>query len=193
MSAESISPDHAGWERLNELIERDVDSEEHHSNKSSSFYPQNQVDIVVQYEGRSGSRTVEGTLIQVRASLEQDEEKREEQRYNGWFGKVRTSDGFVNVYADPDSSGPRIIFCPDWDGSGGKRYKYPIEEIVVEEKPDQDPQCWKCHSTMEFGMYRDAPEDHHGITMGWICRNCASDSVPSLGFFDEHDVERGLP
>lgn len=190
--AEEIAPSLEGLERLNELLTRNIDFEEHHKEPDphANFYPVHQVDIVVQYEGRNGSRTVEGTLMQVRGSLEQDEEKREQNRYNGWFGKVRTSDGFVNVYADPDSSGPRIIFVDGWDGRGGKRYKWKIESICIEEKPGTEPQCFGCQSSMEFGHFRD-PTAEYGPTMGWICTNCAAGH--GYGRFSSVNIEKGLP
>lgn len=181
--AEEIPPSTEGWERLKDSLDLKKSGSNHH--------PKHQVDIVVQYEGRSGSRTVEGTLISVKGSLEQDKVKREQNRYNGWFGKVRTSDGFLNVYADPDHGGPRIIFTPGWDGRGGRRYKWPIQNIVVEEKEGTDPQCFKCCSSMEYGWYRDSPEDHHGPSMGWICTDCAAGH--GMGRFEAQNIEKGLP
>jgi len=182
--SEEIAPTFEGWERLQELI--DIEK------SGSDRYPAYQVDIVVQYDGPRGSRTVEGTLLSVRGSLEQDREKREQQRYDGWFGKVRSPDGFVNVYASPGSGGPSVIHTPDWDGRQGRPgYKYPIQEIVIDPKPDTEPQCFACHSTMQFGMFHDAPEDHHGPAFGWICPDCTAGC--GLGRFREYGVEQGLP
>jgi hypothetical protein len=94
----------------------------------------------------------------------------------------------VNIYADPDHGGPRIIFCDGWDGTGGKRYKWEIEQMVIEEKPGTDPQCWACHSSMQFGYIEGWP-DIPGTSSGWICTDCAS----RHGRFKGCDIERGLP
>lgn len=178
--AEEIAPSREGWERLKEAL--------HLKKSGSSHHPHHQVDVVIQYDDGHGSSTVEGTLISVKGSLEQDEEKREQHRYNGWFGKVRTEDGMVNIYADPDHSGPRIIFTDGWDGTGGRRYKWQIESIVIEEKPGTDPQCWACHSSMQFGYIRGWPDAPAPVS-GWICTGCAA----HLGRFKDVDIQRGLP
>lgn len=176
--AESITPDQAGWEQLKDTLNLDKQGVDH--------YPHHHVDVVVQYAGRNGSRTVEGTLLRVKKST--GDPPNADDGVNGWFGKIRTSEGMVNIYADPDHGGPRIIFTDGWDGTGGKRYKWEIEEIVIEGKPMADPQCFACCSTMEFGYIEGWP-DIPGTNSGWICRGCAS----GHGKFNGCSVEQGLP
>lgn len=187
-----ITPDYDGWERLTETVQRDVEFDTNHNSEDSlSFHPVNHVDITITYEDRSGNSTVDGVLIEARKSLNQDRDEREQNRHNGWFGKVRTSDGFVNVYADPDTGGERIIFVSGWNGRGGRRYKWPIQSITVEEDTTRNPTDPKCGEEMEFGIYHGSPDDHYGPSMGWICRTCAAGH--GLGRFESVDIEQGLP
>ena len=177
--AEEIAPTQEGWERLKDSIEL--------NEQGINRYPFHHVDVVVQYAGRHGSRTVEGTLLRVK-SVSTYVNGGPERKVHGWFGKIRTSEGMVNIYADPNHGGPQIVFTDSWDGTGGKRYKWEIENVVIEEQPGTDPQCFACCSSMEFG-YIDGWPDVPGTNSGWICRNCAR----GHGKIKNQSVEQGLP
>ena len=176
--AEEIAPSREGWERLKDSLDM--------KKSGSDLHPKHHVDIVIQYQDASGSSTVEGTLVSARRST--GDPPNADDGVNGWFGKIKTTDVMVNIYADPDHGGPRIIFTDGWDGTGGKRYKWEIEQIVIEEKPGTEPQCFGCHSTMVFG-YIDGWPDGPGTTSGWLCQQCAAQK----GRIRTVDIERGLP
>ena len=170
-----INPTFEGYQKLRESIE--------FVEQVGNIYPVNQVDVTVQYE-HYGEREVTGTLLSVRKSLNQDGEERENQRYNGWFGKVLLPTGMLNIYADPDTGGETVIFVPDWEGKGGKRYKRPIKSIEIEENGEKEPTCPECGEEMTFGWLENAPDDHPGTSNGWICKK----RIAGLGRLTEYPV-----
>ncbi len=163
-----------GFEKLKENIE--------YTGQGTNFYPLNQVDVTVGYDSY-GDREVTGTLLDFRGSLTQDEEKREENRYNGWFGKILLETGMLNVYADPNHGGDHVIFVKDWQGKGRRPYKYPISSIEIEER-DKDPYCKNCGDELTFGWLNNAREDQ-GTHRGWICESC---SARMGGKLEEYEV-----
>jgi hypothetical protein len=165
-----IKPTHDGYERLKDDVPTKDDS-------GTDDFPTADVTVTVHRDDRPDWT---GTLLHYSGSLTQDDDERETHRYNGYFLKLRQSDGtHVNVYGSPDTGGATTLKTEGWEGRGGTRYKYKISGVSVDIDHDSDPRCPKCDSEMVFGYSNernnrvpDADGSRGRYVSGWLCEEC---------------------
>jgi len=156
---ERSKSDHYKWSMSGEELTKDWYRNEYRGEYSMGFKDGNvRTEVEITYTDHSGEETISGQIIDAEINRPH-------------FRFEDRSHGFPSFKDEGEKS--QLLFQKSWEGKGGRRYKFDIEEIEVKAFYFEKPYCPHCGRELEYGYAEwDQFEESDGYTSQWLCSEC---------------------